>query len=90
MHKILTHGASVIAELIVPIGELSEEALEARNKDIKKYREFHARKNSRIGTNEDIFRRLLLSSDPLFTELGGLSKKKVSCITDECQRFARH
>lgn len=80
VHKILTHGASVAAEAILPIGELSEEALEARNKDIKKYREFHARKSSRVRTNEDIFRRLLLSSDPLFTELGGLPKKKCRAL----------
>lgn len=32
MHKILLHGADIIENAILPIGQLSEEAAEARNK----------------------------------------------------------
>ena len=44
VHKILIHGPEVIEKCIFPIGQLSEEASEAKNKDIKKYREGFARK----------------------------------------------
>ena len=69
VHKVLIHGAKVIREAIVPIGQLSEEALESRNKDIRKYRKNYTRKCSREKTNEDIFKRLLLSSDPYISQL---------------------
>lgn len=40
VHKILIHGTQIIKALsILPIGQFSEESQEARNKDIKKYRE---------------------------------------------------
>lgn len=32
VHKILIHGATVIENALLPIGQLSEEAAEARNK----------------------------------------------------------
>lgn len=39
VHKVLAHGAAIIENLgIVPIGKLSEEAAEARNKDFRRYR----------------------------------------------------
>lgn len=64
VHKILFHGADIIQHAIVPIGQLSEEAQEARNKDFKIYRQFNSRKCSRKSTNEDVLNNLLLSSDP--------------------------
>lgn len=64
------HGAEIVGHLsVVPIGFLSEEASEARNKDFRKYRENHTRKHSNIATNEDILHNLLLSSDPLLTSI---------------------
>lgn len=69
MHKVLIHGADIIKSLNVPIGQLSEEAQEARNKDFKRYRENNSRTSSRIHTNEDIFHFLLISSDPIITKL---------------------
>lgn len=47
---------------LLPVGQLSEEAQEARNKDFKKYRKQFTRKISRICTNQDIFNMLLVSS----------------------------
>lgn len=67
VHKILIHGAEVISSFLIPIGQLSEEALEARNKDIKRFRTDHTRKTSRTATNTDLLHRLLETSDPLIS-----------------------
>lgn len=37
VHKVLLHGALIIENALLPIGLLSGEAQEARNRDIKKY-----------------------------------------------------
>jgi len=68
VHNVLIHGADVI-------GELSGEASESRNKDIKVYRKQNTRKGSRIATNTDLKSRLLLSSDPFITGLRKLPCK---------------
>ena len=44
MHKILIHGAIVIENALLPIGQLSEEAAEASNKYFRLYRQNFARK----------------------------------------------
>lgn len=51
--------------ITLPIGQLSEEAQEARNKDYRRIRERHARKTSRVDTNTDLLTMLLVSSDPI-------------------------
>ena len=56
LHKILTHGHQVIQLKRLPIGMLSEEAQESRNKDFKKFEENFERKFSRVKTNEDLMR----------------------------------
>lgn len=76
IHKILIHGGSVIKESLLPIGQLSEEAAEARNKHFREYRSNFARKFNRTECNKDILNRLLLTSDPLFS-----SSRKNSNIT---------
>ncbi|KAF2887785.1 hypothetical protein ILUMI_18388 [Ignelater luminosus] len=48
MHQILIHGAPVTKESILPIGELSEEVQEAKNKDLRKFRRDKTRKISRL------------------------------------------
>lgn len=67
VHKILIHGHEIVSQSALPIGELSEEALEARNKDFKMYREHFSRKTSRKDTLTDIMNRMLISSDPFIT-----------------------
>lgn len=47
VHKILIHGAEIINNVSLPIGMMSEEAQESRNKDLRNLREHHTRKNSR-------------------------------------------
>ena len=55
VHKLFIHGPDIISLFLLPIGQLSEEAREARNKDFKKYRECYSRKCSRQKSNEDTF-----------------------------------
>lgn len=74
VHKILVHGSEVIKNSIVSIGELSEEAAEAKNKDVKRYRLQNTRKMSRISTNTDLIHMLLLSSDPFIS-----GQRKLAC-----------
>ena len=53
----------------MPIGQLSEEASEARNKHFKEFRRDHSRKFSRVDTNIDIMNWLLLTSDPFINSI---------------------
>lgn len=76
VHKLLIHGAEIIQHAIVPIGQLSEEAQEARNKDFKHFREWNSRKCSRKATNEDILNNLLLSSDPYISTIKPILLKR--------------
>lgn len=83
MHKILVHGCDIIEYFNLPIGLLSEEALEARHKDIRKHRLHHTRKISRKHTNIDLMQRLLLSSDPLISSYRtSTSKRTVGNMAD--------
>lgn len=65
VHKVLIHGPEIINQAILPIGQLSEEAQESRNKDFKCYRERFSRKTSRTENLMDIMNRLFISSDPI-------------------------
>lgn len=69
MHKILVHGSTIIKHALLPLGQLAEDALESRHKEIKRFRESHTRKYSRKATMEDMMNMLLVSSDPLITSL---------------------
>lgn len=75
IHVVLIHGHSIIENSVLPIGQMSEDAQEARNKDIKKYLESFSRKSSRENTMSDIFHRLLPSSDPLISSLHKIKPK---------------
>lgn len=83
VHKVLVHGADIVKHALVPIGQLSEEAQEARNKEFKKYRQDYSRKMSREKTNEDIFNMLLISSDPLITSLRKPTNQAASHLDPE-------
>ena len=75
-HIIPIHGADIIESLSVPLDFLSKDAQEARNKDIKYIREHNYPKCSRQKTMEDVFKRLLLSSDPLILSYHKIKVKK--------------
>lgn len=83
VHKLLVHDSAIISSVILPIGLLSEEAQEARNKDCKYNREHNTRKCSRIATNDDLFRSLLISSDPIITSLRRIPHRKGGSIPQE-------
>lgn len=89
MHKYLIHGSKIIAKAWVPIGQLSEEAQEARNKDFKRFREHNSRKNSRINTNQDIFNLFLISSDPLISGKRNVNRKKKQIIPEHALNMIR-
>lgn len=76
VHKVLIHGETVIDYALASIGQLSEEAAESNNKNIKQFRLNHTRKISRVATNTDLLHRLLLSSDPFITSLRQVSMKR--------------
>ena len=76
VHKLLVHGCDIVKNFNIPIGFLSEEALEARHKEIRSFRLNHSRKSSRINNNVDVFKRMILSSDPLITSKRKLSTQK--------------
>lgn len=54
VHKVLIHGLLVIKYSLMPIGFLSEETQENRNKDYKRFCEHRTRKSSRINTKLDL------------------------------------
>jgi hypothetical protein len=86
VHKILIHRQFIVASFVLPIGQVSEEAQESRNKVIKKYREHFTRKSYLIETNRDLFNRLLLSSNPKISGLHTVNKRK-KCFPDEVKEL---
>lgn len=61
---------------MVSIGELSNEAAESTNKNIKTFRLNNTRKMSRVAPNTDLINRVMINSDPLITDLRKLPRKK--------------
>lgn len=83
LHKILVHGPIIVQHALLPIGQLSEEAAEARNKNFREYRQRYSRKCSREACNLDVINRLLLTSDPIITGLRPLPRKKTKSFLKE-------
>lgn len=68
VHKVLFHSCEIIIAFDLQIGVLSEEALEATHKIIRRNRiKNHTRKNSRVNSNTDLLNTLLISSDPFIS-----------------------
>ncbi|XP_076665354.1 uncharacterized protein LOC143367434 [Andrena cerasifolii] len=87
VHKILIHGPLVVANALLLIGQLSEEAAEARNKHIRSFRLYHARKFSWEECNGDVLNRLLLTSDPLISSIRKRSNKKSEPFLRETRKL---
>ena len=88
VHKILVHSTQVMELKVLPVGALSEEAQEARNKDVKNFREFFSLKTSRQNTNRDVMRRLLVSSDPAISRIRKSSSEiKKDCLPEKAREF---
>ena len=75
VHRVLIHGADIISVALLPIGMLSEDAQESRNKDFRRYRAKRCKKTSRVETNKDLINILLTSSDPIISTLRPLPPK---------------
>jgi len=89
VHKILIHGADVMDTLLLPIGQLSEEALEARHKECRYVRENNTRKIGRKQNIEDLLHALLVSSDMVISSLRPLPKRKLNKLSEEVLRLLR-
>lgn len=87
MHKVLIHGAEIMKACSIPLGRLSEEALESTNKITKNARTNHSRKCNRALTNEDVLHHLLLSLDPVISSMRDLGKRTRKELFPECQEF---
>src|SRR5215831_6981961 len=76
VHKLLVHGVDIIKNFDLPVGQLAEDALEARHKEIRRHRLHHTRKSSRSNTNKDLMTALLLTSDPYISSLRKVTSRK--------------
>jgi len=72
-HKVLVHGTDIVSGVIFPLGQLSEETREFRNKDLNSQEKSFEENISVI--NKDVFHLSLVSSDPIFSSLRKLLKK---------------
>lgn len=86
-HKLLVHGATIIKSAILPIGQLSEEALESSHKYFKKYRRNFSRQCNRSLGNFDIMRRLILTSEPKYAEFRTSHLKKSITLSEEASNM---
>ena len=77
LHKLLLHAPTVAGSCLLPIGSMSEEAAEAANKNVRRYRLRHARKDSRLHTMADLFGYMLTASDPLLSTHGLQRRRKM-------------
>ncbi|GFR29587.1 hypothetical protein TNCT_614071 [Trichonephila clavata] len=72
-----------VNDSILPIGQMSEEVIEARNKDSKYFREHHTRKFNWKQSKADMIQMLLVSSDPYITSLRKIKRKKKEYLPKE-------
>lgn len=78
VHKVLIHGADIIKYSKLPLGMLGEEASESRNKHYKNYRLSHSRKHNRLCNIQDLFNRVMDTSDPLISSMNLSSRLQKS------------
>ncbi|XP_036347272.1 uncharacterized protein LOC118756626 [Rhagoletis pomonella] len=88
VHKILMHGCEVIEYFDLPIGNFSEEALEALHKHIRIVRYDHTRKTAREHTNRDLMSYLTISSDPeVVFKRSAIPNKNAVYTMDELEEY---
>lgn len=83
VHKLLIHGKQIVESALLPIGQLSEKAQEARNKDCRSFREHHARKTFPESNVQDLMHMLLVTSDSLITSLRKLAPHKTEKFSED-------
>ena len=89
VHVLLIHGAQIISSSVLPIGMMSEEAQEARNKDNKLFRLKYARKMSRVHTMSDVFHRLMVTGDIVISSKSVFNRKKKSPVPPEVREMTK-
>lgn len=89
VHKVLVHGCDIIEFFELPIGQLSEDALEARHKEFRQIRLCNSRKISRSASNTDIIKTLIITSDPEIATYRHVSgnKKNVFWSSSDIEEF---
>ena len=87
VHKILIHGAKIMKSFDLEIGCYSEESQECNNKIFRLARANFSRMTDRISTNDDIFKYLLVKSDPFLTPLRKITERKHRPLTDEANEL---
>lgn len=80
IHKVLAHGSDLIRVSPLPLGVLSEEGAESKNKDYRNDRLHHARKSGRKQNLSDVFHRSMETSDPLVSMVSA-TKRRDACKT---------
>ena len=82
LHGVLHHSNELIQKNNnTGLGELSEEALEANNKYVRRYLELYSRKNSPINQLTDVMNRLLERSHPKIVDNKYTMRPTVFCNT---------
>lgn len=74
----------LISSCILPIGQLSEETQEARNKHNRKLREILTRKTSSVDTHIGLLNRLLITLD-IASLLAAPKTKRGKLISEVCE-----
>nr|CAI5854687.1 unnamed protein product [Callosobruchus analis] len=74
VHKLFTHSTKIITNCMVPIGQLSEEVQEARNKDSRRFR-LSSTIMTRLLTNRDLLTMLSITSDPIINSFREVPQK---------------
>ena len=78
------HGSTVIKHALLPVGQLSEDTAEARNKHFRLSRQNYARNfSTREACNREVINILLLTPDPILAEIRPTSRNKYKTISDK-------
>ena len=78
VHKLLVHGSQIADALELPIGQYSEEAQEAQNKELRNARLNHACKISRLNVMKNQFHYMLIRTDPVISSISFVKHKNSS------------
>jgi len=87
IHKLLVHGKDIVDNFDIPIGQLSEDALEASHKMFRRNRLKHTRKSSRSHTCLDLMNYMLISSDPYISSKRNVVSKTRPKFDDDIKEY---
>ena len=82
MHELLEHDYLIAAKFDLPICFYSEECQEAQHKEFRSARQHHTCKVSRVNAMENLFKYMLIRTDPVMSSTN-FSKQR----TEQRQMF---